>query len=152
MMSSADRSILIDAVETELRKKYELLRNAMTELQEGLSSEAKSTAGDKHETGRAMLQLELEKLGNQLHEAQKNLAILNKCRFLERKSTVQSGSIVQTNKGLFFISIGLGHLKNEKAELFVISPSAPLSQLLLGKGTGMEFQWNGQMFRIEAIL
>ena len=34
--------------------------------QKALQSETKSSAGDKHETGRAMLQLEMEKAGQQL--------------------------------------------------------------------------------------
>ena len=37
------------------------IKNTMQEIQESLLSETKSSAGDKHETGRAMLQLEREK-------------------------------------------------------------------------------------------
>ena len=40
-------------------------------VSEALEAESKSSAGDKHETGRAMLQLEREKLGHQLAEAEK---------------------------------------------------------------------------------
>jgi hypothetical protein len=44
------------------------VKKTMAEIQESLLSETKSSAGDKHETGRAMLQLEREKAGNQLVE------------------------------------------------------------------------------------
>ena len=47
------------------------IQKTINEIQESLTSETKSSAGDKHETGRAMLQLEREKAGNQLAEIQK---------------------------------------------------------------------------------
>ena len=47
------------------------IQNNIKGIQEALTSETKSSAGDKHETGRAMLQLEREKLGRQLAEAEK---------------------------------------------------------------------------------
>ena len=40
----------------------------MKEIKEALFEEIKSSVGDKHETGRAMLQLEREKVGNQFYE------------------------------------------------------------------------------------
>ena len=47
------------------------INKTIQELQESLTSETKSSAGDKHETGRAMLQLEREKAGQQLAEIKK---------------------------------------------------------------------------------
>ena len=47
------------------------VKTTLEEIQESLLSETKSSAGDKHETGRAMLQLEREKTGQQLSEIQK---------------------------------------------------------------------------------
>lgn len=45
-----------------------LLEEQKKVLQGALMSESKSSAGDKHETGRAMVQLDREKLGNQIAE------------------------------------------------------------------------------------
>ena len=53
----------------ENRKKT--VQKNINEIQESLTSETKSSAGDKHETGRAMLQLEREKVGHQLAEIEK---------------------------------------------------------------------------------
>ena len=55
-----------------VRQKQEVLKKRGASLQESLNSETKSSAGDKHETGRAMVQLEQEKLGQQLQEIEKN--------------------------------------------------------------------------------
>ena len=44
-----------------VEKRFEMIQTIITGIQQSLLSETKSTAGDKHETGRAMAQLEQEK-------------------------------------------------------------------------------------------
>ena len=58
--------------------RFQTIQKTINEIQESLTSETKSSAGNKHETGRAMLQLEREKAGNQLAEVQKTKAMLSK--------------------------------------------------------------------------
>ena len=58
--------------------RFETIQNTIKDIQKSLLSETKSSAGDKHETGRAMLQLEREKAGQQLAEIQKIKEILLK--------------------------------------------------------------------------
>ena len=53
-----------------VNSKLDTIRQTINELQQALNSETKSSAGDKHETGRAMIQLEREKMGRQLAEVQ----------------------------------------------------------------------------------
>ena len=50
----------------------------MKEIKEALFEEIKSSVGDKHETGRAMIQLEMEKAGQQLSEVTIMQEVLNK--------------------------------------------------------------------------
>ena len=45
-----------------VNSKLEAIHRTIEGLQNSLTSETKSTAGDKHETGRAMAQLEQEKI------------------------------------------------------------------------------------------
>ena len=47
-------------------EKISLLSHMLEELKESSSNETKSTAGDKHETALAMLQIEQENTGRQL--------------------------------------------------------------------------------------
>jgi hypothetical protein len=51
--------------ESYLRQKAKGYLSQDQSLLESLDSEGKSSAGDKHETGRAMIQLEREKLAQQ---------------------------------------------------------------------------------------
>ena len=72
------------------------------------SRDAKSSAGDKHETGVAMAQLEQEKLRYQIHEFQKMQDIVQKINPSKTNSKINLGSLVETDKGWFYISVGLG--------------------------------------------
>ena len=61
---------LFTQCENFVNKRLQTVEEIITSNQKGLQSETKSSAGDKHETGRAMLQLEMEKAGQQLASIQ----------------------------------------------------------------------------------
>ena len=80
------------------------LQQQIKEVENSLTSETKSSAGDKHETGRAMLQLEREKLGTQLAEAEKMQVLINKVDGTLSNDIVRLGSLVITSGINYFIS------------------------------------------------
>ncbi len=133
-------------------KKLELINSAFAESREALGSEAKSTAGDKHETGRAMIQLEQEKMGRQLAETQKLQTILSRINSEKTCKTVQSGALVETDNGLYFIAVGLGKLEVEGSEIFVMAPTSPLAQAMLGKGKGNQIMFGGNTQTILSVI
>ena len=118
------------------------LQQQIKEVVHALTSETKSSAGDKHETGRAMLQLEREKLGAQLAEAEQMQALLKKALSAKPHKTIGLGSLVITNKASYFIAISAGQFTNKQKSFFCISPSTPIGKLLLGKQIGDTFQFN----------
>ncbi len=120
-------------------------------IQEALSSETKSSAGDKHETGRAMLQLEREKLGNQLAEAEKTKQLLSKVTTHGSIKKVGLGSVVYTSKSNYFIAISAGEYKKDEKQVYCISPSSPIGKLLLGKSVNDKTVFNGQEIHILEI-
>ena len=71
MEGSALKKQVFDHCWDTVLKQEKSLLNRQQLLRESLESEQKSSAGDKHETGRAMVQLEQEKLGKQLHKLQR---------------------------------------------------------------------------------
>ncbi len=105
-------------------------------VQEALSSETKSSAGDKHETGRAMLQLEREKLGVQLAEAEIMERSLARVTLQKQSETIGLGSLVKTSKDIYYLAISAGELKVDGLSIFCISVATPIGQLLLGKKIG----------------
>ncbi len=127
------------------------IETTIRSLQKDLNSETKSSAGDKHETGRAMIQLEMEKAGKQLLSIQQMKTTLTKID-CSRNSTIASlGSLITTNLGTYFLCISLGQLKAEANNYFIISISSPIGKLLLGKKAGDLFLWNGRKIKIHKI-
>lgn len=134
-----------------VEKRFQTIQNTINEIQESLTSETKSSAGDKHETGRAMLQLEREKAGNQLAEIQKIKENLSKISSSNTSKHIGLGSVVYTNKGNYFIAISAGELRVENEVFFAISPKTPIGQLLMGKTIYDEVIFREQKFNIEQV-
>ena len=134
-----------------VEQRLDTIRKTIEEIQESLTSETKSTAGDKHETGRAMLQLEREKAGNQLAEIQKLKAVLSKVDILKQSDVVSLGSLVYTTKSNYFIAISAGEIRVDEKQFYAISPNTPIGKLLLGKTTNDEVVFNSFTFKIIHI-
>jgi len=117
-----------------------------------LKEETKSSAGDKHETGRAMLQLERENAGKQLAEIEKLETILPRISTDISSGPIHLGSVVKTSQANYFIAIPVGEIKIEDEEVYyAIGVGAPIGQLLLGKKVGEEVQFQGKTFSIKTI-
>ena len=68
MLQLKIKEVLFKECEDFVNKRLQTVEDIISSNQKALQSETKSSAGDKHETGRAMLQLEMEKAGQQLAE------------------------------------------------------------------------------------
>ena len=137
-----------DFVNTRLQN----IQTTISSHQKALSSETKSSAGDKHETGRAMLQLEMEKAGQQLAAVQQMQQTLVKINSLKATNIIALGSIVKTSSAHYFLSISAGKLKGKETEYFAISPSSPIGKLLVGKKAKDSFKWRGEEIKINRVL
>ena len=113
--------------------------------QNALDTATKSSAGDKHETARAMIHLEQENNSKQMLEAQKTLRILSQIT-VEKHSDIKMGSLVKTDNAIFYISIGLGKHKMNDTEFFAISPVSPLAQKLMGLTENSTLNFNGLIY------
>lgn len=103
----------------------------MNELVSDAENDSKSSAGDKHETARAMMQIEQEKLITQFNEADRQLEILASINPDEEVKSVRTGALVETNKGMLFLSIPLGKITIKNSDIMVISAIAPLAKAMM---------------------
>jgi hypothetical protein len=126
-----------------LDNRLQTFQETVSEIQKALLSETKSTAGDKHETGRAMLQLEREKLGKQLAVIQKSKALLARVDFKTDSSIICLGSIVCTTQLNYFICISAGELIDNDDKFYAISLHTPIAKLLLSKQKGDIIEFRG---------
>ena len=117
-----------------------------------LDSEGKSSAGDKHETGRAMIQLEREKLAQQrqLNEAafQRLSALKNK----KPNALIGPGSLVKTSLATYYLAVPADIFVDSHQTVYCISPQSPIGQLLLGKRSGDSFTFRDSDHEILEVL
>ena len=127
------------------------LFSALKDITDSANNESKSSAGDKHETGRAMMQIEQEKLGKQIQEWETQKSILDKIDLSKPSNLISLGSLVETNKGLFFMAANVGKIKVEDKEVMVISLLSPLGACLMKHQEGDEFEFNKNAYKIMQI-
>ena len=106
--------------------------------------------GDKYETGREMLQQEINNLQRQLNEVLNQQAILQKIT-ADPSEKVQNGAIVKTDKGLFYISASMGEIRSENQKVMTVSAESPLVKAMFGKKMGETFTINTINQTIENI-
>ena len=127
------------------------IKTAIASAKEARDTESKSSAGDKYETGRAMAQIELDKLQQQL---QHNLSLkteLLKIDPLTVNHAVGFGTLVKTNTGNYFIAVALGKIILDQEPFYAISLASPIGQALKQAKTGDKVTFNGSTIEILSI-
>jgi transcription elongation GreA/GreB family factor len=148
MPMSLDKIRVHAALLNALNEKYKELQAALAETDDSLSADAKSTAGDKHETGRAMAQLEREKIGGFIQQHEQLMANAQRLDSSIETSSIRLGSLVNTSIGWYYISVAAGRIMIENTHVFCLSPAAPLVGVLLGMKSGEEVLWQGKPIAI----
>jgi transcription elongation GreA/GreB family factor len=152
MLQIKIKEVLFKECQDFVNKRSQTVEDIISSNQKALQSETKSSAGDKHETGRAMLQLEMEKAGQQLAGIHQMKLILAKIDILKKSEVAHLGSVVETDFANYFLSISAGKIIIEDKIYFAISILSPIGKLLLGKKIKDKFIFNGKTFQIKKII
>lgn len=143
---------LLEECEGFIEKRLQTVKNHIAQIQESLVSETKSSAGDKHETGRALLQLEREKSGHQLSIIEKLKEDLSKINITRTSIAIGPGSVVFTTRFNYFIAISAGELMVDGTIFFAISPNTPIGLLLMGKTIDNHIKFLENSFTIINVI
>ncbi len=134
-----------------LQDKTDVFRDMIADLAIDAQNDAKSSAGDKHETALSMMQLEQEKLNHKLKEVLQQKAILDKINPNSRHQKIAIGSVVQANEMMLFIAAALPKIIVENQTIIAVSPQSPLGSKLMGKEVGFEFEIGTTTYHIKSI-
>lgn len=145
------KSKLLDYCFLHVNKSIVVMQKAIDDAQEGANSETKGSAGDKHETGRAMMHLENEMNSKQLGDRLKLLNVLEMIRAGEKHEVAQLGSLVKTTLGSYYLSIGIGKVEIEGDAFLIISPSSPIGALLMNTRVDSKIIFNGKSILVEEV-
>jgi transcription elongation GreA/GreB family factor len=145
------KSEILDRCREDLKAKKLTISKEIEAVKESMSSDTKSSAGDKYETGREMMNQERDKLQSQLGVIDRQLESLNQIKASKQFEIIDFGAFVKTSVAQYFISISYGKISIHDTEVFMVSPVTPLAQLMMGKREGDKIIWNGKEIFIEEV-
>ncbi|WP_255430959.1 3-oxoacyl-ACP synthase [Pedobacter sp. N36a] len=135
-----------------IEQRIHTAETALEQAREASNDDTKSSAGDKFETTREMMQQDISRNKRLLMDAQQNLALLNSIKEMPLNDKVRNGNLVYTTEGIFYISISAGQLKLDNEIIFAISAASPIGNLLIGKEKASSFDFNGKKYVIKEII
>ena len=130
-----------------LEQKIKIAQESISCIQEARNNETKSSAGDKYETSRAMMQAELDKQNILLQQFIQQKNVFLKIQKTKPSEKIDFGSWVETNQGNYLIAIGIGKVR----EAFVISLASPLGMVLKGQRIGDKTTFQNKEYKINII-
>lgn len=146
-----DKFLLLSHIRDLLHEKVASLQVDIAATLHARNADTKSSAGDKHEVGRAMVQQELDQQEAQLAKLQAQLQELARVPLERTSDRAGSGSLVTTDQERYFIAIGMGYVELGGERCAVISPASPIGQALIGKRVGDAISLLGRSFTVRAI-
>ncbi len=145
------KNTLFEACTLFANEKLTNIEEIMLANRTALENESKSSAGDKHETGRAMLHLEMEKASQQFEVVSSMKDVLKRIDLNTSSNHIRLGSLVDTSQGCYFLSISAGQLKVEDKVYYAVSSSSPIGVLLLGETIGKQIMIGEKKIQILKI-
>ncbi|SEQ06180.1 hypothetical protein [Flavobacterium urocaniciphilum] len=143
---------ILSQYQTLLQDKIDIYQDLIDSLTEDAQNDAKSSAGDKHETTLSKLHIEQEKIANKLKEALEQQVILSKLDSEQVSDNVVLGSLVKTNHLTVLVATALPKITVDNQTIFAISPQSPLGVQMMHKTINSEFMVNNVAYKILEIL
>ena len=146
------KSLILKRLIEAIDEKAAIVKSEIQLAIETRDNETKSNVGDKYETTREMMQLEIEKNMLQLnkYDLQKNELLKIDSQKTHKK--VELGSLVFTPENTYFISIGLGKIEIDNEAVFCISLISPIGKIIQNKKAGEKFNFQGKEIFITKII
>ena len=139
---------LLDHVDKDLTE----AKARMASLKESLGAESKSSAGDKHETGRAMIHLEQERVQDTVGRLEHMRGILIQRAAQDKDiQRVSPGALVETTGPWVLVGVPLGKVQLPDALVLCVGAEAPLAQQWHGAQPGDQVALGPQKLTIQAI-
>ena len=145
------KELIFKEIISLLNQRIEFARQAINSAKESRDNETKSSVGDKYETSRTLMQMEVEKNRVQLTKTEMLKSELLKINLHHKFETVEFGSLVITAQNSYFISSAIGKIDIKNQSYFCISLASPIGKLLHTKKVGDNFSFQGKKIEITDI-
>jgi transcription elongation GreA/GreB family factor len=150
---------ILEQLEQQLKTKGEEIQEEIDSMNTELGNETKSSAGDKFETTREMMNQEIDRLEGSLSKNKQQQQNLQGMMETDELDTVDFGAFVKTNEGNFLFGLAVGKVtveeaignKQDNAVCWVLSLNSPIGKAFCGKKVGEEFAFLDKNYLIQAI-
>lgn len=134
-----------------LNDKIDAFQSMVDELSVDAQNDAKSSAGDKHETALSMMHLEQENISNKIKENLEIRDIISRIDADKVSEKVEFGSVVKINSVMLFFSAALPKVIVDGQSVLAVSVDAPIAKELLGKKLNDTFIFNNCEFKVNYL-
>lgn len=142
---------LYDLCLTYLKTREAEIKTIIAEAQDAANSDTKSSAGDKFETGRELMQQEIDINTTRLAEVMQQKKALERINPEQPNLVAAAGALVVTNNGNYYIATGAGKLTLNGNTYFAISAASPIGLKLHGLHKGDEFSFNNKSYTLKEV-
>lgn len=147
------RAAVLAALESVMKSELAVASAQFEGLRESLEGEAKSTAGDKHETGRAMVQMEMEQAAGRLARLEEMVRNWSRLQPDRIRTEAGPGAVVSTSIGRFVVGLAWGAFEVNENEVWrAISADAPLALAMRRCGEGDVLNFRGRSVEILQVV
>ncbi len=149
-MDQPNKSDVILAVKNRILSMLNTVTESLESERNAIQQETKSSAGDKYETQREMLQADIRRSEHQLNESTNHLDIID--HLFDFHGKIIIGTMVELKQEkqnmLIFIGPAIGDVMVNQTKIKTVSQASPFGHLLMGKTTGDSIVFNQKSFSI----
>lgn len=144
------KKCIVDTVIESIQEKIDVENKLIAQARECAADDPTCCAGNKYETTRAMMHIDIEQYSLRVVELQSELKGIASID-ISIKDRVDIGAVVKTNIGNFFIAISGDDIEIEDEEYTPISIASPIGALLKGKKKDNTATFRGKKIKIEDL-
>jgi len=146
-----NKAELLEGVSKYINDQLSELKQEVVSIQEEMGKETKSSAGDKFETAREMMNQERGRLEERIALLMDNLRAIEAMKDLGELSKIGFGALVKTDVALFLMGAALGKVEVRRQPIFILSLNSPIGKAFEGKEAGMELQFMNKSYNIISV-
>lgn len=142
---------LLEQVNANLVELARELKTEISSVQEEMSLETKSSAGDKFETSREMMSQEKSRLEERLDSVYSKKRNVSEMMETAAPSFISQGALVGTENNLFLFGIALGKIDFKGKTIMAVSLNSPIGLAFRGKKLNEQVSFMNKQYTIKTI-
>lgn len=146
------KTALLAACQRYVGERIANAQQALASASDAAADDTKSSAGDKFETTREMMQQEIARHQQLLADAERMEQVLISLDVRPQSGPAKLGSLIETNRGIFFLAVSVGRIDVEGRAYWVVSTASPIGSRLVGMQAESRFTFNHMEYVIKQVM